>query len=178
MGRQPWDGKAAALVGQMNIQWTSKASSDLVRLHEHLSPVAPEAAARVSSSSPAHRIGCPIIRGSARSWKPMSRARPAGSSSAITRCATRSRPEPSSCCASRIAARTATSNRRSSGAGPGERGRRCGARRQSRLHIASGEERRGVPYFGHSQVTGLRPDSEDAIDHPRRRIYPQIGPKS
>ena len=31
----------------MKIQWTSKASSDLVRLHEHLSPVAPEAAARV-----------------------------------------------------------------------------------------------------------------------------------
>ena len=31
----------------MKIQWTSKASSDLVRLHEHLGPVAPEAAARV-----------------------------------------------------------------------------------------------------------------------------------
>lgn len=31
----------------MKIQWTSKASSDLVRLHEHLSPVAPEAATRV-----------------------------------------------------------------------------------------------------------------------------------
>ncbi len=30
----------------MKIQWTSKASSDLVRLHEHLSPVAPVAAAR------------------------------------------------------------------------------------------------------------------------------------
>lgn len=31
----------------MKIQWTSKASSDLVRLHDHLSPVAPDAAARV-----------------------------------------------------------------------------------------------------------------------------------
>lgn len=31
----------------MRIQWTSKASSDLVRLHEHLMPVAPGAAARI-----------------------------------------------------------------------------------------------------------------------------------
>jgi plasmid stabilization system protein ParE len=31
----------------VKIQWTSKASSDLVRLHAHLSPIAPEAAARV-----------------------------------------------------------------------------------------------------------------------------------
>jgi len=31
----------------MKIQWTSRASSDLARLHEHLSPIAPEAAARV-----------------------------------------------------------------------------------------------------------------------------------
>lgn len=31
----------------MKIQWTSKASSDLVRLHEYLKPVAPAAAARV-----------------------------------------------------------------------------------------------------------------------------------
>lgn len=31
----------------MRIRWTSKASSDLVRLHEHLRPVAPDAAARV-----------------------------------------------------------------------------------------------------------------------------------
>ncbi|HTI68307.1 MAG TPA: type II toxin-antitoxin system RelE/ParE family toxin [Caulobacteraceae bacterium] len=31
----------------MNIRWTSKASSDLVRLYEHLSPVAPDAAARL-----------------------------------------------------------------------------------------------------------------------------------
>ena len=31
----------------MKIQWTGKASSDLARLHQHLSPVAPEAAARV-----------------------------------------------------------------------------------------------------------------------------------
>ena len=31
----------------MRIRWTRKASADLVRLHEHLSPVAPAAAARV-----------------------------------------------------------------------------------------------------------------------------------
>ena len=31
----------------MKVKWTGKASSDLVRLHEHLHPVAPEAAARV-----------------------------------------------------------------------------------------------------------------------------------
>ena len=31
----------------MRIKWTGKASSDLARLHEHLRPVAPEAAKRV-----------------------------------------------------------------------------------------------------------------------------------
>jgi plasmid stabilization system protein ParE len=31
----------------MKIQWTGKASSDLVRLYEFLRPVAPEAAARI-----------------------------------------------------------------------------------------------------------------------------------
>jgi plasmid stabilization system protein ParE len=31
----------------MKIQWTGKASSDLLRLHQHLGPVAPDAAARV-----------------------------------------------------------------------------------------------------------------------------------
>lgn len=31
----------------MRIRWTGTASSDLVRLHEHLRPVAPDAAARV-----------------------------------------------------------------------------------------------------------------------------------
>jgi plasmid stabilization system protein ParE len=31
----------------MKVQWTSKASRDLVRLHDHLRPVAPDAAARV-----------------------------------------------------------------------------------------------------------------------------------
>jgi plasmid stabilization system protein ParE len=31
----------------MRIRWTGQASSDLVRLYEHLRPVAPEAAARV-----------------------------------------------------------------------------------------------------------------------------------
>lgn len=31
----------------MRIRWTREASLDLLRLHEHLSPVAPEAAARI-----------------------------------------------------------------------------------------------------------------------------------
>lgn len=31
----------------MRVQWTRAASADLVRLHEHLRPVAPDAAARV-----------------------------------------------------------------------------------------------------------------------------------
>lgn len=31
----------------MKIHWTTKASSDLVRLHEHLKPVAHDAAARI-----------------------------------------------------------------------------------------------------------------------------------
>lgn len=31
----------------MKVTWTTKASSDLVRLHRHLEPVAPDAAARV-----------------------------------------------------------------------------------------------------------------------------------
>lgn len=31
----------------MKIQWTDKGSSDLVRLHVYLSPIAPEAAARI-----------------------------------------------------------------------------------------------------------------------------------
>lgn len=31
----------------MRIRWTGKASSDLARLHQHLHPVAPDAAARV-----------------------------------------------------------------------------------------------------------------------------------
>lgn len=47
MGGQPRDGQTAAIADQVKIQWTSKASSDLVRLHEHPSPVAPEAAARI-----------------------------------------------------------------------------------------------------------------------------------
>jgi plasmid stabilization system protein ParE len=32
----------------VKIQWTAKAAADLARLYEHLSPVAPEAAARVA----------------------------------------------------------------------------------------------------------------------------------
>ncbi len=47
MGRQPRHRQAAAAAGDVKIQWTSKSSSDLVRLHEHLRPVAPDAAARV-----------------------------------------------------------------------------------------------------------------------------------
>ena len=47
MGRQPYDRPSAAAAHSMKIQWTRKAASDLVRIHEHLQPVAREAAARV-----------------------------------------------------------------------------------------------------------------------------------
>ncbi len=47
MGGQPGNGLSAAAARCMNIRWTRKASWDLVRLHDHLRPVAPEAAARV-----------------------------------------------------------------------------------------------------------------------------------
>lgn len=47
MGRQPYDRQSVAVAYLVKIQWTSKAASDLVRLHEHLRPVAREAAARV-----------------------------------------------------------------------------------------------------------------------------------
>ena len=39
MGGQPFDGQPATAAVRMKIQWTSKASSDLLRLHEHLRPV-------------------------------------------------------------------------------------------------------------------------------------------
>lgn len=47
MGRQPEHRQAAFFAGQVKVRWTSKASSDLLRLHQHLSPVAPDAAARI-----------------------------------------------------------------------------------------------------------------------------------
>jgi len=47
MGRQPVHGQSVTFADCMKIQWTSKASSDLLRLHEHLRPIASEAAARV-----------------------------------------------------------------------------------------------------------------------------------
>jgi plasmid stabilization system protein ParE len=47
MGRQPVNHQAAVAARGVKIKWTSKASSVLVRLHVHLRPVAPEAAARV-----------------------------------------------------------------------------------------------------------------------------------
>jgi len=47
MGRQPRNGQAATAARPVRIRWTSKASSELERLHDHLGPFAPEAAARV-----------------------------------------------------------------------------------------------------------------------------------
>ena len=47
MGRRAYERQSTAAAHLMKIQWTSKATSDLVRLHEHLQPVAWEAAARV-----------------------------------------------------------------------------------------------------------------------------------
>lgn len=47
----------------MRIKWTGKASSDLVRLHEHLRPVAPEAARVVQqlAHAPDRLLGYPRI---------------------------------------------------------------------------------------------------------------------
>ena len=47
MGGQHRDREAASTADRLRIKWTSRASSDLVRLHEHLRPVSPDAAARV-----------------------------------------------------------------------------------------------------------------------------------
>jgi plasmid stabilization system protein ParE len=48
----------------MRLKWTRKASADLVRLYEHLRPVAPDAAARVVQQlarSPARLLEYPRI---------------------------------------------------------------------------------------------------------------------
>lgn len=48
----------------MKIVWTSKAASDLVRLHDHLKPVAPDAAARIVqmlTAAPSRLIDYPRI---------------------------------------------------------------------------------------------------------------------
>lgn len=47
MGGQSYDRPSVATAHIVRIHWTSKAASDLVRLHEHLQPVARAAAARV-----------------------------------------------------------------------------------------------------------------------------------
>lgn len=47
MGREPGHRPAVAAADGVRVKWTSRATSDLVRLHDHLQPVAPEAAARV-----------------------------------------------------------------------------------------------------------------------------------
>ena len=57
----------------MRMQWTSKASSDLVRLYDHLSPVAPEAAARVVqqlSRAPDRLIDHPRIGEKLEAYQP------------------------------------------------------------------------------------------------------------
>jgi plasmid stabilization system protein ParE len=57
----------------MKIQWTGKASSDLVRLHGHQSPVAPEAAARVVqrlAHAPDRLFGYPRIEEKLEAYEP------------------------------------------------------------------------------------------------------------
>jgi plasmid stabilization system protein ParE len=64
MGCQPQLPQAIAAAGEMKIQWTRKAASDLVRLHDHLKPVAPKAAARVIeqlASAPNRLVDYPRI---------------------------------------------------------------------------------------------------------------------
>ena len=46
MGREPQHGRSLAAAALMELKWTSKALSDLVRLHEFLTPVNKPAAAR------------------------------------------------------------------------------------------------------------------------------------
>lgn len=57
----------------MKIKWTRKASSDLVRLHEHLRPVAPEAAARVVqqlANAPDRLLDFPRIGEKLKAYEP------------------------------------------------------------------------------------------------------------
>lgn len=57
----------------MRLQWTGKASSDLVRLHEHLRPVAPDAAARVVqqlSRAPDRLLDYPRIGEKLKAYEP------------------------------------------------------------------------------------------------------------
>ena len=57
----------------MKIQWTGKASSDLVRLHEHLRPIAPEAAARVVqplARAPARLLDFPRLAEKLEAFEP------------------------------------------------------------------------------------------------------------
>ena len=73
MGGQPLHGQAATAARGMKIKWTSKASSDLVRLHEHLRPVAPDAAARVVQQlarAPDRLLGYPRIGEKLEAYEP------------------------------------------------------------------------------------------------------------
>ena len=57
----------------MRIKWTGRASSDLVRLHEHLRPVAPDAAARVVQQlarAPDRLLGYPRIGEKLETYEP------------------------------------------------------------------------------------------------------------
>lgn len=57
----------------MRIKWTGRASSDLVRLHEHLRPVAPDAAARVVRQlvhAPERLLGYPRIGEKLEAYEP------------------------------------------------------------------------------------------------------------
>lgn len=57
----------------MKIQWTGSASSDLARLHAHLNPVAPQAAARVVQQlahAPDRLLGYPRIGEKLQAYEP------------------------------------------------------------------------------------------------------------
>jgi plasmid stabilization system protein ParE len=57
----------------MKIVWTGKATADLVRLHDHLKPVTPDAAARIVQTlakAPSRLIGYPPPWRKARHLQP------------------------------------------------------------------------------------------------------------
>lgn len=50
MGRQPFDRSATANPASVKVEWTARASDDLVGLHGFLATVAPDAAAKNGQS--------------------------------------------------------------------------------------------------------------------------------
>jgi len=94
----------------MKIQWTAKASSNLVRLYAHLSPVAPDAAKRLIQQlarAPDRLLNFPRIGEKLEAYEPREVRRILR---AITSFATRFRTQQFSFCVSGAAVKTVVSN--------------------------------------------------------------------